>query len=275
MVLRSSCSAAIVLALFGCAPQADRVGSGPRGAGLVEDVVEVRGGRFRMGCVEGDTACEEDELPAHKVWLPPYAIDRYEATWDEYAACVEDGECTKVYTARCYTWIPERGFAQGIPLPAELLGADQPVVCVTWQQARDFCRWRGGELPSESQWEYAARGEQRTLYPWGNEPPTCERAHMHGCTDATRPVGTAPAGASPWGVHDLAGNAWEWVADWWDDDEYRRPRHTYVPHGPIEGEVRVVRGGSIYDDDANLRISYRYGLSPEYGYSIVGFRCRQ
>ena len=116
------------------------------------------------------------------------------------------------------------------------------------------------------------RRHTRRRFPWGDQPPTCARAHHDGCGEHTRPVGLRPAGATPEGVHDLAGNVSEWVYDWYtkkSDRNFRVPD----PVGPLFGEVRVVRGGSYYEGASTLRNAYRYALNPESGFTTVGFRC--
>ena len=253
-----------------------REGPSSAGAALAAetiDAVELGESRFEMGCLDGDPDCEADELPAELVRVSAFAIDRHEVTWAQYAACVDAGVCDKVMLSRCYVWNSARAFERGKPLDPGMVAAQKPVVCVTWSQAETFCEAHGGTLPSEAQWERTARGSRRSRYAWGNTPPTCEHAQFDGCGGVTNAVGTMPAGDSPEGVADLAGNAWEWAGDWYDPREYGRLRHRLRPRGPIEGDVRVVRGGSFYDASADLRASYRYGLSPEYGYSTVGFRC--
>lgn len=238
-----------------------------------DDAAEIGASTFEMGCLEGDPACEADETPVHRVRLSAFAIDRHEVTWAQFAACVDAGICEKVYVDRCYVWTPARRFEIGADLDASMISAERPVVCVTWAQAETYCEAHGGTLPTEAQWERTARGSRRSLYAWGNTPPSCEHAHFDGCGKTTRPVGTLAAGDSPEGVADLAGNAWEWVGDWYHAKEYARLRHRLSPQGPWEGDVRVVRGGSFYDAEPDLRASYRYGLTPEFGYSTVGFRC--
>lgn len=237
------------------------------------DVVAIGASTFDMGCLEGDPACEADEKPAHRVRLPAFRIDRHEVTWERYAACIEAGACDRVSLGRCYVWTSARKFEIGVPLDPAMIAADKPVVCVTWAQAEALCELDGGTLPTEAQWERAARGTRRSMYAWGNTPPSCEHAQYDGCGLETRAVGSLPAGNSPDGVTDLGGNAWEWAADWYDDGTYGRLARRLDPRGPWEGDVRVVRGGSFYDSEVDLRASYRYGLSPEFGYSTVGFRC--
>ncbi len=267
--------------MVGVRTRSERGGTGaglPSGGmlfrGPADPQVGIPSGAFTMGCVDRDKACEVDEQPAHTVELPEYRIDRFEVTWKRYAECVDAGRCTKIFTASCYVWnAAKRRFVLGAGLSGENIGPDLPVVCVNWAQARQYCRYRGGTLPTEAQWERAARADRRTRYVWGNEPPSCKHVHWHDCVDSTQPVGTATKGASWYGVHDLAGNVWEWVGDWYSKNAYTRPGRGRSPRGPWKGEVRVVRGGSFYDDVTDLRVSYRYGLSPQYGYSTVGFRC--
>ncbi|PCC68412.1 Formylglycine-generating enzyme, required for sulfatase activity, contains SUMF1/FGE domain [Nannocystis exedens] len=238
-----------------------------------ERMKKVDRGRFTMGCVSRrDPACEADERPAQAIFLDSFMIDRYEVTWKDYSACVAGGGCSKIATSRCEVWTGE-AFVRGAALAPAFLGEDHPVVCATWQQAVDYCAWMGKRLPTEAEWERAARGpDARSQYPWGDDPPTCAQAHTHECGTTTAPVGQHPAGVSPEGIHDLAGNASEWVADWYDKYAYRRGSRRN-PTGPPRGAVRVVRGGSYYDGPGYLRASYRYGLSPQWGYGTVGFRC--
>ena len=238
------------------------------------EMVPIPRGKFEMGCrPSAEHDCEEDALPVHRVRLPSYRLGRYEVTWDEYAACVEAGGCTTIDLARCYVWMEEDGFVLGAPLDARTVTARRPVVCVTWNQAQSYCSWRNQRLPTEAEWERAARGDGTRQYPWGDEAPTCEHANLHGCDVGPREIGRSSAGASPHGLHDMAGNVWEWTQDWYAEDAYDRLGQRRRPGGPGWGEVKVVRGGSFYEEAHDLRTSYRYGLSPDYGYGTVGLRC--
>ncbi len=245
----------------------------PPPAEFVDDqMIKIPRGRFSLGCrARRDPDCEPDEFPRRQIFLDSFAIDRYEVTWKQYAECVAAGACSALALARCEVWTDE-GFVRGASIPERFRGASQPVVCATWAQAAEFCEWHGKRLPTEAEWERAARGDGITQYPWGDDPPTCARAQNYQCGYTTAPVGTHPAGASPEGVHDLAGNVSEWVHDWYTKKAYRDSARQN-PAGPSRGEVRVVRGGSFYDGHGDLRISYRYGLSPEFGFGTVGFRC--
>lgn len=227
---------------------------------------------FYLGCPHrGDPNCERDEKPAYRVQLSRFEIDRLEVTQKEYQQCVDAGSCSPLANQSCFVW-DGRSFIRGGKLAKELLAADHPAVCVDWFQAAKFCAQVGKRLPTEAEWERAAAGLEQSRYPWGDEPPTCERAQFDGCWEHTRPVGVRPAGATPEGVHDLAGNASEWVNDWYAKSTYARPFRR-DPVGPDHGVVRVVRGGSYYDGPSVLRAAYRYGLNPSSGFSTVGFRC--
>lgn len=230
-------------------------------------------GRFTQGCASRrDPDCERDERPRRRITLDRFKIDPYEVTWSDYAQCVEAAACPPIDPAVCEVWTGD-AFVRGAPIPERFTGPDQPVICATWYNARAYCEWTGGRLPTESEWERAARGAgDRRRFPWGDDAPTCARARLSDCGDGPAPVGAHPRGVSPEGLFDLAGNVAEWVADWYHPRAYHL-NPSYNPAGPDQGRVRVVRGGSFYDPPEQLRTSYRYGLTPTFGYGIVGFRC--
>lgn len=236
-----------------------------------ESMATLERGPFTMGCPRRDLTCERDERPAHRLRLSRFQIDRAEVTVADFQRCVDAGACAPIDPARCFVWTGD-AFVRGAPLPAAMTRPDHPAVCVTWAQAEVYCDALGKHLPTEAEWERAAVGTAGRRYPWGDAPPTCARAHFDGCGEHTRPVARRPAGATPEGVHDLAGNAAEWVHDWYARREYGGLRWPN-PTGPDHGLVRVVRGGSYYDPASGLRASYRYGLNPASGFSTVGFRC--
>lgn len=230
-------------------------------------------GRFTQGCASRrDRGCEGDERPSRRITLDRFKIDPIEVTWSAYTRCVDAGACRPIDPALCEVWTGD-AFVRGAPIPERFIRPDHPVFCVTWYDARDYCEWTGGRLPTESEWERVAKGADKPLrHPWGAQAPTCELARFYGCGDGPAPVGASPRGASPEGALDLAGNVAEWVADWYHPRAYR-----FIPSdnpaGPDRGRVRVVRGGSFYDPPEQLRSSYRYGLTPAFGYGFVGMRC--
>jgi formylglycine-generating enzyme required for sulfatase activity len=218
-------------------------------------MVYVPAGEFLMGSSEADALAEDDEKPQHTVYLDAFWIDRTEVTNAQYRKCVEAGACLQ---PGC--WDNENYNAP-----------DQPVVCVTWDDARAYAAWAGGRLPTEAEWEKAARGTDGRIYPWGNSAPGCDKANYEGCVGRSATVGSYLTGASPYGVLDMAGNVQEWVADWYDGRYYGRSA-ARNPEGPDSGEYRVLRGGSWYRDPGLARCASRSGYIPDNFYSRVGLR---
>ncbi|MBN1273576.1 MAG: formylglycine-generating enzyme family protein, partial [Candidatus Aminicenantes bacterium] len=224
------------------------------------DWVEIPAGWFKMGdnFNEGD----EDERPVHDVYLDGYYVCRYEVTFEQYDRFCDETGRTKPN---------DEGWGRG----------NRPVITVSWYDAQAFCVWvseKTGEdihLPTEAQWEKAARGTDQRRYPWGNGDPDCNKANYLGCNDKTMPVGSYPAGVSPYGVHDMAGNVYEWCLDWYDTNYYSfSPTHN--PQGPASGSLRVSRGGSCYSNADLIRSVNRNYDSPSYSSLDIGFRlCRE
>jgi formylglycine-generating enzyme required for sulfatase activity len=218
-------------------------------------MVYVPAGEFTMGSSDADRDARDEEKPAHAVDLDAFWIDKTEVTNAQYQKCVEAGACQE---PACW----ENG---------DLNGADQPVVCVTWDDAQAYAAWAGGRLPTEAEWEKAARGTDERLYPWGEEAAECEKANFKGCAGRTVTVGSYPDGASPYGALDMAGNAWEWVADRYDEGYYHdSPARN--PQGPDSGERRVLRGGSFDMSESRLRNAFRIGNKPAYSNWDLGLR---
>jgi formylglycine-generating enzyme required for sulfatase activity len=222
-------------------------------------MVCVPAGFFEMGSDEG----EDDEEPVRQVCMPTYWIDETEVTVWQYEDCVTDGGCTEPDAGTHCNWeVADR--------------EDHPVNCVSWYQARDYCEWKSKRLPTEAEWEKAARGTDGRTYPWGESTPSCDYAVMDdggfGCeTDATMPVGSkSPAGDSPYGAKDTAGNVWEWCADWHGDYD---PQEVDDPEGPASGVFRVLRGGCWRDPPDSLRASYRHLFDPSGRAFYAGVRC--
>jgi serine/threonine-protein kinase len=146
---------------------------------------------------------------------------------------------------------------------------------VSWEEAQAYCQWAGLVLPSEAQWEAAARGPDGRRYPWGNEEPTAEHANFGNREGATTPVGAYPRGAGPFGTLDQAGNVWEWCVDIWDDKAYRRKER--AKEDPVsargDGAVRCLRGGAWFVYARYLAAAYRYGYRASVRFQYFGFRC--
>jgi formylglycine-generating enzyme required for sulfatase activity len=219
----------------------------------------VPAGEFEMGSASGNL----DERPVHTVTLDDFYIDLYEVTNALYEKCVEAGVCSP----------PSVIFKlSGLDYYGSSRYADYPVFYVSWDSAKAFCEWRGGRLPTEAEWEKAARGTDNRTYPWG-ESANCNHANYSACNlQLPNRVGKYPQGASPYGIFDLAGNVAEWVADWYDDIYDALAVNN--PTGPEFGTFRVVRGGSWKDPENNLRVSDRDKiLASSEGANFLGFRC--
>ena len=237
----------------------------------------VPAGPFLMGCNSAvDQDCEFDETPLHEVTLSAYWIDKYEVTVDEYKKCVDAAACFEPYN--CVDDEPHLGdimCSWGVP-GREL----HPVHHLGVEDAKDYCAWAGKRLPTEAEWEKAARGTDGRKYPWGIAPASCEYAVMMevdgapGCGEGhTMPVGSKPAGASPYGVMDMAGNVWEFVHDWYREDYYAISPGI-DPLGPASGAVRVIRGGGFNYNELPLRTSDRdRGNYYDTRDVNLGFRC--
>jgi formylglycine-generating enzyme required for sulfatase activity len=227
-------------------------------------MVYVPKGKFIMG--SPDDASFTDEQPQHTVSLNGFWIDRTEVTNAKYALCVQAGNCQPPHNTSSLTRSHYYGNSQY---------DDYPVIYVDWDQANTYCSWAGGRLPTEAEWEKAARGTDGRTYPWGDTDPTCSVANFQDCVGDTSAVGSYPAGVSPYGALDMAGNVWEWVADWYSDSYYSSSPSSN-PIGPSSGTDRVLRGGSWYNAVHLARSAYRNWFYPD-GWSsfVIGFRCSQ
>jgi formylglycine-generating enzyme required for sulfatase activity len=227
-------------------------------------MIRIPAGSFTMGSAQGDSEAWDDEKPQHQVTLSEYYIDKYEVTNRQYKRFC-DG------TSRSYP--PDPGFDS---LPNYFLSyPDFPAVDVTWVDATAYCTWAGKQLPTEAEWERAARGTDARKYPWGGSSPDGSRCNIWSNDDGyfyTAPVGHYPNGASPYGCMDMAGNVWEWCNDWYDASYYSSSP-TNNPPGPSSGSSRVYRGGSWVNDAGDARSASRPGTDPSSWNDDLGFRC--
>jgi formylglycine-generating enzyme required for sulfatase activity len=210
------------------------------------------------------------EQPQHTVYLDAFYIDKTEVTNAQYQQCVEAGVCQLPTTC---DW--------GEPTFGDEFKAEHPVACVRWHDARTYCEWADRRLPTEAEWEKAARGTDGRIYPWGNpfygsKLNFCDANCPYDWKDTsandgyakTAPVGSYPAGASPYGALDMAGNVWEWVADWYEAYPGSSFQSSYYGR-----EYRVIRGGAWYPYLWHARCAGRYRLGPWHGAADIGFRC--
>jgi formylglycine-generating enzyme required for sulfatase activity len=234
----------------------------PRPTVPVTVMVYVPAGTFTMGSDDSDPDATEDEKPQHTVYLDAFWIDRTEVTNAQYRRCVDDGACRSPSKTSSDTHDSYYGASKF---------DDYPVIWVDWEQANAYCTWAGKRLPTEAEWEKAARGTDRRIYPWG-EGIDCNHANYGGCAGDTAQVASYPQGASPYGVLDMAGNVWEWVADWYAEDYYANSPDRN-PQGPGSGERRVLRGGSWLGDERVVRAALRSSGGPSLARGDLGFRC--
>ncbi len=245
----------VVITLFSC---------GEQKPSFSEDMVEVKEGAFWMG----DSLCGDEAIPVHRIFLSSFFIDRHEVTNQEFAEFLNaEPEAAGELS------LGENGsriFRKGRKFMVEQGYERYPVSTVTWRGARDFALWRGVRLPTEAEWEKAACGTGGLAYPWGAD----FRPGFANCSsDSLTPVGSFPMGASPYGVLDMAGNAWEWVADAFARDYYASSPER-DPHGPVfDGRYRVLRGGSFKTDSLTMRCAFRGHHYPSKAIQGVGFRC--
>lgn len=225
-----------------------------------------------MGSDEGPA----DERPAHEVTLPAYAIDRFPVTNARFAEFLNavgsvnkhgerlfdiDDPDARIHRDPAGRWAADKGFG------------NHPVVEVPWAGARDYCAWRGKRLPTEAEWEKAARGTDARKYPWGNAPPDRSRAQFAAAYNETAPVERHSAGVSPYGVYGMAGNAWQWVASAYRPYPYRADDGR---ENPAAGPVRATRGGGHDSPATEITTTQRgrtLSRNPASGHHNIGFRC--
>ena len=233
-----------------------------------EHMILISAGVFWMGCVPNDSDCDNDEKPRHQVEVTSYYIDKTEVTVADYKKCVNAGKCKE----------PDTGEDILGECNWQRKGRDNhPVNCIDWQQAQNYCLFVGKRLPTEAEWEKAARAKDGDIYPWGSSEPSIAKAvydEVGPTPEHTEPVASKPAGAH--GLYDMAGNVEEWVEDCYDSDIYQN--RSGVVSSPRNKKVcpsgrRVLRGGSFFNSGVRLRSSYRDWDDPDFRNSFAGFRC--
>jgi formylglycine-generating enzyme required for sulfatase activity len=269
-------------------------------AGAPSDMVCVTAGTFSMGSNIGDA----DELPVHTVTLSEFLIDKYEVSFGQYMQCVQAGKCgmPRYYpplsqrrvvegSGKVISKLPRKGAETGsapadavkIKVATILVDKRLPAAGITWTNAKNYCEHKGRHLPTEAQWEFAARGAKSNYYAWGGTPAICERVNSNKCGRHPKPVRSLAEGASPSGAHHMTGNVWEWVHDWYDPGYYKISKGATDPTGPanfadpVTGQMkyryRGLRGGSWSGIPNELRTAYRYRLLPSMYANDIGFRC--
>ncbi len=235
-----------------------------------EGMVHIPGGTYPMGSHKSlleldpvdlfntDRHALGPENPAHNVELEPYYIDMYEVTHGSYMKFVE---ATNAKKPRFWD-------------DPDFNSPNQPVVGVAWKTAQSYCKWKGGRLPTEAEWEKASRGKRSINYPWGNETPDSTRLNYNEELKKTVAVGSYETGKSDYGVYDLAGNVAEWTYDWHQAEFYIFSSKAN-PVGPEKGQYKVIRGGNWRNDAQDVNMVYRNATIPSIRKKTLGFRCAQ
>ncbi len=216
-------------------------------------LVYIPSGEFIMGLGYGDA-------PTKTFTLDAYWMQQTEVTNKMYTQCVTSGNCSAPVQE------------VGAPVFTAIPFGDYPVVGITWDAANKYCQWIGGQLPTEAQWEKAARGQNGNKYPWGNNSPNCDLANLKTCGGHTSPVNAYPNGKSPYGLLDMAGNVYEWVNDFYDPNYYASAPSSN-PTGPATGNDRMIRGSSFETDLTQILSAIRHPSPQDYHNYDLGFRC--
>ncbi len=239
------------------------------------DMILIPAGEFIMGTdSEGANA---DQKPAHRVYLDAFYIDKHEVTNAQFEAFIVDSgyQNRKLWTVAGWNFIQKNQIKTLLHHGQNSVSTapDHPVIGVSWYEASAYASWVGKRLPTEAEWEKAARGTDRSIYPWGNEMDF-SRLNYFSHHEKILGVGSFPSGASPYGILDMAGSVWEWCADWYREDYYPQSSQKN-PKGPDSGEYRVLRGGGWDSIRLQLRTFYRYYNEADRRAYNTGFRCAQ
>ena len=222
-----------------------------------------------MGVPEGARDGGRDEYPRHQVYLDAYYIDKFEVTNGRYLEFVR---ATGHRTPQHPKDLSRNLWTNGL-MPESII--DRPVINVDWYDAEAYCRWAGKRLPTEAEWEKAARGTDDRRFPWGNTEPTQKHLNYNQRWIGEKtlmPVGSYEAGKSPYGAYDMAGNVWEWVDDWYDERYYEKSP-SRNPHGPANGTFKVIRSSGWHVETPLVRIFTRVKSDPHNRNDSTGFRC--
>ncbi len=224
------------------------------------ELVYIPAGEFLMGAPPSEHGLNEDELPQHSIYLDTFWISKTQVTNAMFTACVNAGICN--YSVSHTT----------NPHYLDPLYANHPVVYISWEMAQIYCHWTGGCLPTEAEWEKAARGPDGARYAWGEDLPRLKFVNTNNEYGTTTAAGIFPYGKSYYGVYDMGGNVREWVYDWYDPAYYQNTPERN-PMGPLTGEKRVLKGASFSDDYRYCRASNRLSHDPISPGNVRGFRC--
>lgn len=238
-------------------------GSTVSGTATLGEEVDIAASQVKIG-TEGSL-----DAPARTVAVNAFKIDKFEVTNAQYRTCVKSGKCTE---------LSQEGFDTIPDYYTNTAYDEYPVAFATFEQAQAYCTAQDKRLPTEAEWEAAARGSDGRTYPWGEAAPDCTMAHYGDCANVNgisgpNPVGTAEAGASASGAMDMAGNMAEWVADWYDSRAYYNYEDGQVPTSPEGGRFKSVRGGSWWCATDRLVAGRREPMAPFFAAGNIGFRC--
>lgn len=243
--------------------------------------VTIPGGTFSMGCgKETEGTCPEDAVPVHEVGLSSYVMDKFEVPVELFEKCMAENVCTNDNAEEPHYRTSSDSYQCNIGNPDR---KNHPANCVTWRGAKAYCEWIGKRLPTEAEWENAARSGKVRIYPWGDTPEaSCDNTVMkssaNGCgSNTTSPVGSKPDGASEQGIFDLSGNVAEYTSDWYEKKFYSTAeasmQDTQGPAEPEKDKYKVIRGGSYIYGESHTRASFRSSAKLDDPAIDFGFRC--
>lgn len=247
----------------------------------VDGNVTVPAGSFKMGCDKDyEGSCPEDTVPVHSVNLSSYVMDKFEVSVELYELCIAENVCNNSDSEKPHYRSSTDSYKCNIGNPNR---KNHPANCVTWYGAKTYCEWLGKRLPTEAEWENAAKSGKYQIYPWGNTPEascdnTVMKSEASGCgSNSTFPIGSKASGTSALGIFDLSGNVAEYTEDWYEKKFYSTDEaskdDTQGPAEPEKDKYKVVRGGSYIYGDSHARASFRSSAKPDDPAIDFGFRC--